>query len=106
MAGTFSGRGVPGPGRVVAGGRRGVGSGRPVPGSGCRRTRTGGPVIEEVGGWHEEQVAWDGGGEVEDSIVVARRLADEHIREHLLDHVRSPRIADEVGAEFAGADPA
>ena len=71
----------------------------PSPDDALRRS---GQVVEEVGGRHEEQAAGDGGREVEDPVVVARRIADEHVPEHLLDHARRRRVADEVGAELVG----
>jgi hypothetical protein len=37
------------------------------------------------------QTAGDRGREVEDPVVVARRLADEHVLEHLLDDIRSSK---------------
>src|ERR1700726_855469 len=41
-------------------------------------------AVEEILRWHEEQRAGDRGGEVENSIVVAGRVADEHVGEHPL----------------------
>jgi hypothetical protein len=43
---------------------------------------------------------------VEDPIVVTRGFADEHVREHLLGHVRAAGVADEISAELAAADAA
>ena len=42
-----------------------------------------------------------GAAEIQQSVIVAGRLADEHILKHLLDGSRRPAITDEVGAEFA-----
>jgi hypothetical protein len=55
-------------------------------------------------GRYEEQIGRHRGGEVEDPVIVARWPADEHVLEHLLDHLRTAAVADEVGAELAGAD--
>src|SRR5271154_2329691 len=63
-------------------------------------------IVEEPDGGHEEQAAGDRGGEVEDPVVVTGRAADEHVAQHLLEHLRVARVADEVGAELGVADPA
>ena len=63
-----------------------------------------GDVLEKIGGRHKEQVAGDRAAEIEDAVVIAGRLADEHVFEHLLDCGRRPRVANEIGAEFTLAD--
>lgn len=60
-------------------------------------------MIAEAG--DEEQGSGERGGEIEDPIGVPGRTADEDIREHLLDHVGSARVGDEVRAVFVGGDP-
>src|SRR5260370_41590550 len=55
---------------------------------------------------HKEQRAGHGAAEVEQPVIVARRPADEHVHEHLLDSVRGPGIADEIGAELTLSDVA
>ena len=42
--------------------------------------------------------------EVEQPIIIAGRLADEHVLDHLLGHPRGAAIADEIGAVFAVSD--
>ena len=63
-------------------------------------------VVEKCCRRHEKQAAGDGGAEVEQPVVVARRTADEHILQHGLGDARGAAIADEVGAELAVAGPA
>src|SRR5215471_19420702 len=58
-------------------------------------------ALQERRGRHEEQVAADRAAEVQQPIVVAGGLPDEHVGEHLLDRARRARIADKVGAELA-----
>src|SRR5580704_14185320 len=76
-----------------------------------RRLRGGGHgagrrwVVEEVGCWYEEEIAGERCREVEDPVVVAGWLADEHVRQHLLDHFGAAGVADEVGAELACSNP-
>src|SRR5271165_2557324 len=57
--------------------------------------------LEESRGRHEEKVAGHCPAEVEQPVVIARRTADEHVLEHLLDGARRPAVADEIGAELA-----
>ena len=52
-------------------------------------------------GGDEEQRPGDRVGEVEQPVVVSRRRADEHVVDHLLEHPRRARVADEVGAGLA-----
>jgi hypothetical protein len=49
---------------------------------------------------HEEQVSCDRAAEVEEPIVVARRPADEHVLQHLLDGAGRAAVADEIRAEL------
>ena len=98
VVGTARGRGPARAGRV---GRRRSRRADGLAGGGGRAARE---VVEEVGGRHEEQGAGDRGGEVEDAVVVAGRVADEHVAQHLLGDRRACRVADEVGAELARAE--
>ena len=50
----------------------------------CKRRRQRRWIVEEVDGGGEEQSAGDGGGEVQDPVGVARRIAEEHVAQHLL----------------------
>lgn len=50
----------------------------------------------------EEQGSGDGGGHVENAVVVSRRHADEHAVEHQFDDRRVRRIGDIVRAVLAG----
>jgi hypothetical protein len=49
---------------------------------------------------YEEQRSGDGRGNVENVIVIAGRVADEHVVEHQLGHRRVLGVADVVGAVF------
>src|SRR5688572_2746246 len=81
--------------RRMADGGRSTGDGRDL------NRLSGSKGIEKRLGWREEVGAGDRAGEVEETIVVARRAADEHILDHLLDRPERAGIADEVGAGFA-----
>jgi hypothetical protein len=61
-------------------------------------------VIQETRRRHEKQATGDGTAEIQQPVVIARRLADEHILQHLLDPIRRARITDEVSAELALPD--
>ena len=52
---------------------------------------------------HEEERAGDGGGDLEQVVGDAGRVADEHVAQHPLDHGRVAGVADEVGAVLAAA---
>ena len=53
-----------------------------------------GRVAEEIRRWHEEHAPGDRGGEVEYPVVIAGRVADEHVGQHLLDDAGAGRVAD------------
>ena len=63
-------------------------------------------IVEELEARDEEQVAGHRRREVEEPVVVAGRLADEHVGQHLLDHVRVASVPDEIRPELARADRA
>ena len=63
-------------------------------------------VAEEIGRWHEEHAAGDRGGEVEYPVVIAGRVADEHVGQHLLDDAGAGGVADEIGAELTATGAA
>ena len=71
----------------------------------ARRCRCSGLVVadvfQECRGRHEEQVAGHGAAEIQQTVVIAGRPADEHVLQHLLDGPGRARIADEIGAELA-----
>jgi len=52
----------------------------------------------------EEQSAGDGGGEVEDSIVVAGRVTDEHVGEHPIGDLWRTGVCNVEGPELAATD--
>ena len=60
----------------------GLGSGSAAVGSVRRH------FLEECRGRHEEEIAGHCPAEVEQPVVIARRTADEHVLEHLLDGAR------------------
>ena len=82
-------------------------------GAGCggRVWRAGKPALparassptfsRKVADGHEEQIAGLGDAEIQQTVVIAGRAADEHVLQHLLDRPWRSRIADEIGAEFA-----
>jgi hypothetical protein len=51
--------------------------------------------------WCEKRCAGVRGGEIEQPVVSARRVADIHSLQHLLDHSRISRITDKIRAELA-----
>src|SRR5262245_52650616 len=53
-------------------------------------------------GWHKEKGTGRRAAEVEEPVVIARRLADEHVLDHLLCNAGSSAIPDKVGAELTG----
>ncbi len=55
--------------------------------------------LQKCRGRYEEQVSGDGTAEVEQSVVVTGRPADEHVLEHLLDSAGRTAIANEIGAK-------
>src|SRR5271163_857532 len=61
-------------------------------------------ILQKGSGRREKQISGDSLAEVENTVVVAGRFADEHIFEHLLDGARRARIADEIGPEIALSD--
>ena len=50
--------------------------------------------------WREERCAGVRGREIEQPVVSARRVADIHSLQHLLDHPKISRIADKIRAEL------
>src|SRR5271170_2727268 len=58
-------------------------------------------VLQERCGRSEEEIPGYCTAEIQQSIVVAGRPADEHILEHLLDRSGRTRVANEIGAELA-----
>src|SRR5262249_22220244 len=58
-------------------------------------------IFQKRSGWRKEQTAGDSAAEIQQSVIVAGRPANEHILEHLLDGSRRPAVTDEVGAELA-----
>ena len=72
----------------------------------CGHRIVGRDIFQEGRGRYEEQVAGLGDAEIEQAIVVAGRLTDEHVVEHLLDGSRRTRVTDEIGAEFLFGDAA
>src|ERR1700691_2844343 len=50
---------------------------------------------------HEEQVSRDSAAEVEQPIIVAGRLPDEHVLEHLFGRAGRTAVAYEIGTKFA-----
>ena len=63
-------------------------------------------LVQECRRRHKEQVAGDGPAEIENAVVIARRPADKHVLQHLLDGPGRAAVADEVGAELALPNPA
>ncbi len=58
-------------------------------------------LSRNVADGHEEQRAGDGAAEIQQPVVIARRPADEHVRQHLLDRPRRAGIAHEIRPELA-----
>ncbi len=50
--------------------------------------------------WCEKRCAGVRGGEIEQTVVSARRIADIHSLQHLLNHPKISRIADKICAEL------
>src|SRR6516164_921870 len=65
-----------------------------------------GRVAEEIRRWHEEQATGDRGGEVEYPVVIAGRVADEHVGQHLLGDAGAGGVANEIGAVLTAAGAA
>jgi hypothetical protein len=63
------------------------------------------PVAQKLSGGRKERHPDNGPGEVEDPVVIGRRLTDEHAFQHLSDRpqVASIAMTDDVGAVFAAA---
>ena len=59
------------------------------------------PPLQERRRRCEKQVAGDGPAEIQQPVVVARRPADKHVLEHLLDRAGRTAVADEIRAEFS-----
>src|SRR5215469_12670343 len=56
-------------------------------------------IGQEGRGWNEEQRAGDGLADVKQAIVIAGRVSDEHVGQHLFDAMRRPSVTDEIRAE-------
>src|SRR5437667_12571081 len=57
-------------------------------------------VLQEGRGRHEEEVPGDRTAEVEQPVIIARWIADEHVLEHFFDRARRAAVADEIGPEL------
>src|SRR5205807_5198083 len=65
------------------------------------RSRGRGPeVLQEGRGRHEEEVPGDRTAEVEQPVVIARWIADEHVLQHFFDRAGRAAVADEIGPEL------
>src|ERR1700722_13989481 len=71
-----------------------------------KQLRVGGPggselvrrgTVEERGGRDEKEISSNGCAEIEDAIVIAGRLPDEHIFKHPLDGAGRTAVTDKVG---------
>src|SRR5205823_8349433 len=57
-------------------------------------------VLQEGRGRHEEEVPGDRTAEVEQPVIIARWIADEHVLEHFFDRAGRAAVADEIGPEL------
>src|SRR5439155_17148562 len=65
------------------------------------RSRGRGPeVLQEGRGRHEEEVPGDRTAEVEQPVIIARWIADEHVLEHFFDRAGRAAVTDEIGPEL------
>src|SRR5215469_18673379 len=62
-----------------------------------------GDIVEERCGRNEEQTSRHRSAEVENTIVISGRTADEHVFQHLFDGPGRAAVANEIGAELAVA---
>src|SRR5262249_13540980 len=68
--------------------------------SGKLRLRRLSKFLQRRARWREERCAGVRGREIEQPVVSARRAADIHSLQHLLDHPKISRIADKIRAEL------
>src|SRR5262245_23400826 len=68
--------------------------------SGKLRLRRLSKFLQRRARWREERCAGVRGREIEQPVVSARRVADIHSLQHLLDHPKISRIADKIRAEL------
>src|SRR5208337_5537228 len=88
---------------VLAPGQRGFGRWL---GRGPRNLRlVFGYVFQECRGGREKQVSSDGPTEIEQSVVIAGRAANEHVLQHLLNRTGRTAVANEIGAKFTLRGP-
>ena len=59
-----------------------------------------GYIVEKSRGGHKKQVAGDGVAHIEQAVVIAGRIADEHVFEHPLRDARRAAIADKIRSEL------
>src|SRR6266566_201452 len=57
-------------------------------------------VLQESRGRHEEEVSGDRTAEVEQPVVIARWIADEHVLQHFFDRAGRAAVADEISPEL------
>src|ERR1700733_16065443 len=62
--------------------------------------------FQKCHGRSKKKASRDGAAEIEQPVVVAGRLAHEHIFEHLFNGMGRTAVADEVGAELTVSGPA